>query len=219
MNNKLNIREIIECHNKESLYSPMCGECKAHLFVRAPGVVVTSKVNQVLYTFCENGCFIGGCQPMLWPSRKLYEEYPLDAELAWEEWLEDNAKRVVKTWEDIGDDPENFNGASSCISNIESNVLFSIVFGKELTKSAIALLKIRKLIDVAYGGNPTFDEKVDPTKEFWFISCHSDRHEFYVQKGGVCTCTDTITFYTKEQAEDFISHESNRQLIRDFYMV
>lgn len=216
MNNKLNIREILKGHKNHKCYSPLCGECWLCSSVTDKTNLFKSDNGSDILVFNNGKCNSGGVC-LLFPSRELYEKYPLDAAKAWEEWVDENAKNAVKTWEDIEADPENYGGTCNCIADIESERMFSIAFGNTLTKSAIALLKIRKLIDVAYGGNPKFDDKLDQCKEFWFISFREESHELFVQKG--YGCIDQVAFHTEEQAEDFISHPSNRCLIRDFYMV
>ena len=88
-----------------------------------------------------------------------------------------------------------------------------------IEKSAIALLKIRQLIEVGYGGNVTHDEWVNDIKEnnLWSVYFDYYDNEFYpIFTAGHFT---HVAFHTKEQAEEFLSYPENIQLLKDYFML
>lgn len=78
--------------------------------------------------------------------------------------------------------------------------------GTAIEKSALALIKICKLIEIGYGGNAT--------KNGWCIT---------VKDNSFCTYQTFYTFtpfkfHTKEQAEEFLLYPENIQLLKDYFM-
>lgn len=216
MSNKLNIREILKGHKNHKCYSPLCGECELHTsFIDASNLFKSENGKRILF-FDDGRCNAGGVC-LLFPSRELYEKYPLDAAKAWEEWIDENTEHAIKTWEDMCNDPDTSTTDIGFVNDFDDLIAD---YGQSETasaKSALALLKIRLLIDEAYGGNPCADDKLKGAFFFIDIDRFVENYLLYVERAA--DCIDPIAFHTKEQAEEFISHESNRQLIRDFYMV
>ena len=90
-----------------------------------------------------------------------------------------------------------------------------------LIKSALAYFKIQQLVDTSYGGIPTTEDRVNCTL-FMVDYCPKYEEidgvsEFYVRIAS--DCYGNILFHSSEQAEDFISHSENIQLLRDYYMI
>lgn len=233
MNKKLNIREILKRYKVKDLYSPVCGECVFD--PSSPGEVIRVKPKKFFgcFDFYADGRYLrAGDICLLFPSRDLYAKHPLDAEKAWKEWIDENTKHAIKTWEDMCNNPVTsptdigfVNDFEKLIADYGQNEAVSV-------KSTLAHFKIRLLIAEAYGGNPTTDDKLKGV--YWFIALRRTEigtkptgygdadpidvyHSMYAERAS--ECIDPIAFHAKEQAKEFISHESNRQLIRDFYMV
>lgn len=231
MNNKLNILESLKGHENHKCYSPLCGECELYIsFVNSSNLFKSENGKNILF-FNDGRCKDGGVC-LLFPSRELYEKYPLDAAKAWEEWVDENTGHVIKTWEDMCNSPVTSPTDIGFVNDFEKLIED---YGQSETasvKSALAHLKIRLLIAEAYGGNPTTDDKLKGV--YWFIALRRTEigtkpngcgdvdpidvyYSMYAERAS--ECIDPIAFHSEEQAENFISHESNRQLIRDFYMV
>lgn len=82
---------------------------------------------------------------------------------------------------------------------------------KPIERSILALLRIRQLIEVGYGGNVTNDE----WEKAYIISCTADKI-FTIH---ATNCIHTIAFHTKEQAEEFLKYPENVQLLKDYFMI
>lgn len=77
-------------------------------------------------------------------------------------------------------------------------------------KSAQAYLILRQLIDVGYGGNPTFKERLNGV----YLPDYNDG--WYILED--FECINQITFRTEEDANRFISFPENCELLDDYYM-
>lgn len=145
--------------------------------------------------------------------------FPSENQRDWEKWVEEQKSKTPKTWSEYckivppptKDDCKDYPHA----------VNSSVFIRKDATpieKSALALMKIHTLIEQGYGGNPLYQEKWDnQTNEFAEIYYNPGDNEFYI-----CwdiNSTGFIIFRTTEQAQEFLSHEENRQLLRDYYMI
>lgn len=85
-----------------------------------------------------------------------------------------------------------------------------------IKKKMIATAKIAKLIDVTYGGRVTDDEWNDHTILKYYIEPHSETKRFVTH----CAYREKkhfVAFHTQKQMEAFLSHESNKQLLKDFF--
>jgi len=86
-----------------------------------------------------------------------------------------------------------------------------------IEKSALALLKIYQLIEVSYGGIPSTKARLSVVGNDMY-SIEMDA----LGNIGAEYCalpTNRIAFYTKEQAEEFLSYPENVQLVKDFFMI
>ena len=115
-----------------------------------------------------------------------------------------------KTWEDIeeewGDLVENF--YTYCTSkDFEQS---------SLCKKMVATYKIAKLIDLGYGGMVSEEEwKDDNIKKYCIIIDNGKIDKAF----DMIVIKQFIAFHTSEQREEFMSHESNRQLVKQYYMM
>lgn len=87
---------------------------------------------------------------------------------------------------------------------------------ESIKKKMIATAKIAKLIDVTYGGRVTDDEWRNHSVLKYYIEPHSETKRFITH----CVYRDKkhfVAFHTQKQMEAFLSHESNKQLLKDFF--
>lgn len=154
------------------------------------------------------GCQFGSAH-LFFPSRELFEKYPLDAITAWNVWYE-SVNPKVKTWEDVDVDRDyRLKSTLAHLTCVESN---------PYVKSAIALIKIQHLIELGYGGVPTtLDWRNNRIRKCCLGYFHDvDRFEF-CEYSNLKNCC--ITFRSEDDVRSFLSHESNVQLLKDLYMI
>ena len=88
---------------------------------------------------------------------------------------------------------------------------------QKVTSKIIATYKISRIIELGYGGMVSEEEWRDKDLFKWYIvpgiegklvidSSYENWQEF-------------VSFHTKQQAEEFMSHESNRKLVEQYYMM
>lgn len=148
----------------------------------------------------------------LYPSRELYTKYPFDGERAWKEW-ESKRFESVKTWEElVSTQGVGLDIGEKAYLTIDRNEVTGYSFDSPLSKSALALMKIRTLIDLSYGGNPPASNKCNDLYFFVYEYCGWS----VVEREG---CYDPVAFYTREQANEFLRHASNQQLLNEYYMI
>ena len=97
----------------------------------------------------------------------------------------------------------------------------STAYNTPVEKSALAFIKIHRLIDAGYGGNVTIEDfkKLDLFGEYIYHIYYSiidNKFEIFAIS---TTMHSLIMFHTKEQAEEFLSHDSNIQLLKDYFMI
>lgn len=118
---------------------------------------------------------------------------------------------IPKTWKDL----EKVNPNSRLCSIYHAIGYVSDYNFTPQEKSALALLIIRELIEVGYGGNPSIKEKL-PTNSYYEIDI--DLHgNFTVDYDALPT--SLIVFHNIEQAEEFLSYPENIQLLKDYFMI
>lgn len=122
----------------------------------------------------------------------------------------------IKTWDDLCNHPDTSPTDIGFVNDFDKLTEDYGTHETRHAKSALAFLKIRLLIEEAYGWNPSFEEKND-----WNIWKFGIK---FNEEGEPWVCeTDEwiqgIAFYTEAQANDFLSHESNVQLVKDYFMV
>lgn len=82
---ELNLCELLKGCEGEKFYSLVVGECVLNGVVQS-GTLYPIKLNSSFYV--EDGRFTLAGAQVVYPSRALYEKYPLDAKKAWAEWAE-----------------------------------------------------------------------------------------------------------------------------------
>ena len=146
-----------------------------------------------------DGTYYRGGECMLFPSKDQRD---------WNKWVEEQKRKVPKTWNEyINSEYYEWDEAIGSLSMQD----------KPIYKSIFALYKIYQLIEIGYGGNPSFKEKHSfPKNPLYTIA---------IDCMGILCISDDITeqhliaFHTKEQAEEFLSYLENIQLLKDYFMI
>lgn len=125
------------------------------------------------------------------------------------EYMEDkfnlNPKTQIKTWEDVES------------SSIEIPTILSEDLSYKIIKKNEACTKIAKLIELSYGGMVSEEEMKDASIDIYNI--YPDEKKQLIIGCLNTRLYDFICFHTRQQAEEFVSHESNIKLVEQYYMM
>lgn len=211
MNNNINFCDILKGHEGETFYSPIVGNIifdniSYDDFIY-PLHFITS-VNNII-TFTSNGRYRSGfknSEIMIFPSKN---------QRNWNKWIEEQKLEVSKTWNKLSNkDTSRINGIIQCVEYGVDNVL------NVIEKSAFALLKIYKLIDIAYGGNITNEEWNNQNTKYLICPSHNGKnYNFIIINTTFFTDKNHIAFHTEKQAKEFLSYSENVQLLKDYFML
>ena len=91
-------------------------------------------------------------------------------------------------------------------------------YTKELALKALATLQIAKLIELGYGGMVTKDEWGDNNCRKYTIDYYPQDKRRFVAADYCIGEYKFIAFHTTEQRDEFMSHESNRRLVQQYYI-
>ena len=142
-----------------------------------------------------------------------------------------NPKPQIKTWDDVekecGDILNTDIIDGEYLRSEFVNLNLSVVhFTEKIVDKCIATLKIAKLIELGYGGIVSKKEwklSTSYIKEtvLWTIVCEykTECKEPQFRIGANWAAPDLLSFHTKQQAEEFLSQESNRQLVQQYYLM
>lgn len=125
-----------------------------------------------------------------------------------------------KTWEDVEKDSKY---QQDLITTMETNdgyyamAILQTAFSKKIYRKILATAKITKLIELGYGGMVS-EEEIDNILPLWIIRCDYKGKVFVESYKGV-VIDKLLTFRTRELAEEFMSHESNRKLVEMYYLM
>lgn len=206
----LNLSELLKGHEGITLYSLICGECTlTNVRVRdinsdlTDSIFVERNGNEI--GFRPDGKVYNNGELLIFPSRE-------SANKGYDAWVEWRQAITPKTWEDI-----QVRGIRSVISaSIEAD---GVKDCPKLSRSALALMKIYQLIELGYGGVPTAEEWNDKCCELTYKMA-------YQPFEGLCGwCFNQsykqspIAFHSATRADEFLSHESNIQLLKEFFMI
>ncbi len=93
-NSQLDLCELLQGHEGETFFSLAHGDVKLdHVSPTIDSCIVVKKGNGDIEHFYRNGRWLRDGIVMLFPSRALYEQYPLDAYTAWMKWQEEQEKK------------------------------------------------------------------------------------------------------------------------------
>ena len=135
-----------------------------------------------------------------------------------------NPKPQIKTWEDV-----EVNSSDDELEAFES--LFGDICcgpgmghgSAPICRKLIATYKIAKLIELSYGGmvsEEEWREYKDGLDSYYSIVCRDNGTiliEFVDAESPINR--NFLTFHSKELAEDFMSYESNRLLVQQYFLM
>lgn len=217
MNKDFNLYEILKGHEGETFYSPIYGDVHINFGVSGDNENVLR-----MYPAGEFSCYLpvspngyhfdysNSGEMIIFPSKDQRD---------WNKWIEEQKPKVPKTWSELTKNVKPILYAE--ISHINDGTYVSVsedCGDTPIEKSALALLKIHQLIEVGYGGNVTNEDWKNPYLAKYDIipdTAHSDK--LCVRCVGFVK--SVIAFYTKEQAEEFLSKPENVQLLKDYFMI
>lgn len=135
-----------------------------------------------------------------------------------------NPKTQIKTWEDMIDN-DKFEEIDSTYVELE-DFLINKDMDNKLRNKILATYQIQQLIDLFYGGMVSEEEwkksaSYDKKDALWTIVCEYKKKYQEPQFRIACNWEqgDFLSFHSKELAEEFMSHESNRRLVRQYFMM
>lgn len=211
---ELNIADILKGREGIVLYSPISGEVELEsINYDAGDYPIITKNDTGRFTFMADGRYNPCGNRMLWPSKSSYDKWRR-AINAWVELVRKESKSI-KTWGDLvaAQKAESCQATvSGCFTNISETLRDT-----ELEKSAVAMMKIYQLIDIAYGGNPTASEKNDWNNTLYSIKFDEGNFEPWISVND--EWIEPIAFYSEKDALEFIDYEDNVKLLRDFYRI
>ena len=204
---KLNLCEILKGHEGEIFYSPLCGEVKLISIsynIEYPIKIESLHGGKPRITLTSNGCYYSEVNEeiMLFPSKDQRD---------WIKWdKENNKSKVPKTWSEL--EKQDINNLYALCKSINNKAYF-------VEKSALALLKILRLIEISYGGNISSEEWYDDLTPKFIITEKQANGTFTTCCARIQTHRTPIAFHTSSQAEEFLSYEENIQLLKDYVMI
>lgn len=89
---KLNLCELLQGHKRETFYHLMYGEVKYKGIDKDGFIAFTDSEIPTIY---DDGKYDQDANVVLYPSRTLYEQYPLDPYTAWMKWQEEQKKYAL----------------------------------------------------------------------------------------------------------------------------
>lgn len=129
-----------------------------------------------------------------------------------EENLINETKRVIKTWSDLKLIDKRL--LPQC-GNPLINIIDDQFLINQINSKITATIKITKLINDFYGGVVTFEEWLDKDKAKYTVECLGGK----INTSTSFTLSHPIAFHTREQRDEFLEHDENRQLVYDYYMM
>lgn len=202
---ELNLCEILKGYEGETFYSPIFGNltfvCTIYPDVRfktSTGDIWDINPNGKLYNNSDELCV-----------------FPSKDQRDWNKWVEEKSPEVPKTWSELIE-----KDSRAITYNLEATYNEYQPHSTSYTpieKSALALLKIHQLIEVGYGGNISSAEwKNKKVSKFLIHWCY-DYKELIIHETFIYA--SPIAFHTKRQAEEFLKHPENIQLLKDYFMI
>lgn len=122
-----------------------------------------------------------------------------------------NSRPQIKTWEDV----EKLNDFYA--DDINDLHKCDWQNDDKLVSKLIATYKIAKLIDLGYGGMVSEEEWKDGNVEKWSVIYMPFKNQPEIM--ATSYRKEFVSFHSQELAEEFWSYESNRKLVRQYYMI
>lgn len=116
-NSQLDLCELIGDRDGIKVYCSICGEVTLQAWYRGkntkPFIFAQTDKSIVVRTFANGKAYAGG-ECVIFPSRALYEQYPLDPYTAWMEWKNEQKKPFICIhWGEVdanGDEEDDYTG-------------------------------------------------------------------------------------------------------------
>lgn len=205
MNKQLNLCKILKGHEGDTFYCSLVGQEVTLVFINDNLSISVEYINKE----DESGDI--AAHLVLYPNGANYKDgecvlFPSKDQRNWSKWIAEQKHKVPKTWSELVEqDKVKFQKAINIADKDISDY-------NAIEKSALALLKIRQLIEVGYGGNVT-------KWEYPCIDKYIITPTLHIEKVNYKSFKSHIAFHTKEQAEEFLSRAENVQLLNDYFMI
>lgn len=131
--------------------------------------------------------------------------------------------KIPKTWRDI---EEYHTNVDLALANAQKNLAQYSHCPIQYIVKCIATLKIQKLIELGYGGMVTEEEwelssSYENDTVIWSIICEYmfEEKEPHLPIVSNWAQPCLISFRTQQQAEEFMSHSENVELVKQYYMI
>lgn len=195
------------CGEEYIYYSPLFGECtvtineytdniRIHAVKIYPETISNIVVNRYGYIYGFQGeCMI----------------YPSESERDWKKWADKNITKY-KTWSDVTN---------------QDVILESLSTTEYINKIVLATMKIKYLIDTAYDGPVDYRKSKVHTTYIIIPNIEYDNKSGevisidYVIKlvNSGMAFANILRFNTKKAAEEFLSYEENRILVKEYFNI
>lgn len=203
----LNLAEILKGHEGETFYSPLTGNVKLNSVCNVgPYPIDTTSIINISLSFTKEGRYYDepDAECVLFPSKEQRD---------WNKWIEGNKPRP-ETWSKLCQ----LRLQKSIYANIDKDdISLETKMDSPIEKSALALMKIHQLIEVGYGGNIDYKEKLDINSLYYIPIYDFEKDSFHTTI--TSNTLAVIAFHTEAQAKKFISYPENVQLLKDYYMI
>ena len=127
-----------------------------------------------------------------------------------------NPAPQIKTWEDV--EKDGYYVGINVNTELKRIDMFANDVSLKIQNKIQATLKIAKLIDLGYGGMVSEEEWRDGHLRVYTILPTEFEGEFEIANTNF-PYRAFLSFHTQQQAEEFISHESNKILVRQYYLM
>ena len=200
MNENINLYKLLKGHNGEKFYSPLCGDVILDRTASENNIYFSN--GGISLIFYSDGSYFKNGECLVFPSKTQRD---------WNKWAEGWIDRdgLPKTWDEY---LKGKNHDDLClIDRLSENV------HSPSEKSALAFLKIYRLIEDGYGGNVTNEDWKNIYINKYVIKTDLELHLklsiFRLYSKNI------IAFRSYKCAEEFLSHTENVQLLKDYFMI
>lgn len=210
---ELNLCKILKGHEGETFYSTVYGDvtlvkinedCNTDSYP----ILIRTK-NDIISNVTKSGkhldSYSGECT--LFPSKP---------QRNWNKWDKEHNPKVPKTWNEYKEKCECCKTLGCYASTNE--MLDGTETGTNIERAAQALLKINLLIKAGYGGNITKEDWDNNKVTKWVIQ-YTPRGLNNIQLYYSYAAFSHLAFYSKEQAEEFLSYPDNVKLVKNYLMI
>lgn len=200
MNENINLYKILKGHEGKIFYCALTGERVSLSKVHENKIEFKTEESTTPIILWSNGSFMAQGECQIFPSKNQRD---------WIKWDRKNNNKTPKTWSEyMESEYYKWDEVYRSLS-MQTNPIY---------KSMFAFLKIHQLIEVGYGGNPTYRNFC--YNDVWNIvpMGYGNTLYFHISSCSGESETSHIAFHTKEQAKEFLREEENIELLKDYFM-